>query len=40
MEENLQGRIYFLCGNSIDYFYILYIYIYYNSTTLRAKQRL
>lgn len=40
MEENLQGSIYFLCGNSIDYFYILYIYIYYNSTTLRAKQRL
>ena len=39
MEENLQGSIYFECDNSIDYFYTLYIYIYYNSTTLRAKKR-
>lgn len=28
MEENLQGSIYFVCDNSIDYFYTLYIYIF------------
>lgn len=28
MEENLQRSIYFVCDNSIDYFYTLYIYIF------------